>query len=147
LNAFISSICATFLAHPILLYLITVVIFEQYKLSSFSLCNFPRPPINSSYSCSITLVNTIFLNAVNVCTSPLMLDTKFQPPPPPYKATGTVSVRWTCSGYLKEKKIRMVGGGFQTGSTRHVGHFWPIVPAPSDCEDGEFGGMKIDTAN
>jgi hypothetical protein len=27
-------------------------------------------------------------------------------------------------------------------STRHVGHFWPIVPAPGDCEDGEFGGMK-----
>jgi hypothetical protein len=25
--------------------------------------------------------------------------------------------------------IRIVGGGVQTGSTRHVGHFWPIVPA------------------
>jgi hypothetical protein len=21
--------------------------------------------------------------------------------------------------------------------------YWPIVPAPGDCEDGEFGGMKI----
>jgi hypothetical protein len=30
----------------------------------------------------------------------------------------------------------------QTGSTRHVGHFWPIVPAPGDCEDGEVGGMN-----
>jgi hypothetical protein len=20
--------------------------------------------------------------------------------------------------------------------------YWPIVPAPVDCEDGEFGGMK-----
>jgi hypothetical protein len=29
------------------------------------------------------------------------------------------------------------------GSTRHVGHFWLIVPAPGDCEDREFGGMKI----
>jgi hypothetical protein len=28
-------------------------------------------------------------------------------------------------------------------STRHVGHFWPIVPAPGDCEYGKFGGMKI----
>jgi hypothetical protein len=37
-----------------------------------------------------------------------------------------------------------VGGGVQTGSTRYVDHFWPIVPAPGDCEDGEFGGMKID---
>jgi hypothetical protein len=33
------------------------------------------------------------------------------------------------------------GGGVQTGSTRHV------VPAPGDCEDGEFGGMKIDRGN
>jgi hypothetical protein len=30
----------------------------------------------------------------------------------------------------------IVGGGVETGSTRHVGHFWPIVPAPGDCEDG-----------
>jgi hypothetical protein len=36
-----------------------------------------------------------------------------------------------------------VEGGIQTGSTRHVGHFWPIVPAPGGCEDGEFRGMKI----
>jgi hypothetical protein len=35
-----------------------------------------------------------------------------------------------------------VGGGVKTESTRHVGYFWPIVPAPSDCEDGELGGMK-----
>jgi hypothetical protein len=21
--------------------------------------------------------------------------------------------------------------------------YWPIVTAPGDCEDGEFGGMKI----
>jgi hypothetical protein len=24
---------------------------------------------------------------------------------------------------------------------------WPIVPAPGDCEDGEFGGMKIGRGN
>jgi hypothetical protein len=36
-----------------------------------------------------------------------------------------------------------MGGGVQTGSTQHFGHFWPIVPAPGDCENGEFGGMKI----
>jgi hypothetical protein len=37
-----------------------------------------------------------------------------------------------------------IGGvGVQTGSTRHVGHFWPFVSAPGECEDGEFGGMKI----
>jgi hypothetical protein len=32
------------------------------------------------------------------------------------------------------------GGGVHTGSTRHVGHFWP---GPSYCEDGELGGIKI----
>jgi hypothetical protein len=36
-----------------------------------------------------------------------------------------------------------MGVGVHTGSTRHVGHFWPIVPIPGDCEHGEFGGMKI----
>jgi hypothetical protein len=40
-----------------------------------------------------------------------------------------------------------VGAGVQTGSTQHIGHFWPIVPAPGDCEDGEFGGMKIGGGN
>jgi hypothetical protein len=30
------------------------------------------------------------------------------------------------------------------GPTQHISHFWPIVPAPGDCEDGEFGGMEID---
>jgi hypothetical protein len=24
---------------------------------------------------------------------------------------------------------------------------WPIVPAPGDCDDGEFGGMKIGGGN
>jgi hypothetical protein len=38
------------------------------------------------------------------------------------------------------------GGGFHTGSTPQVGHFWSIVPAPGDC-DGEFGGMKIGRGN
>jgi hypothetical protein len=41
----------------------------------------------------------------------------------------------------------MVGVGVQTGSTRHVGHFWPIVSAAGDCEDGEFGGMMIGMGN
>jgi hypothetical protein len=34
------------------------------------------------------------------------------------------------------------GGGVHTGSTRHCGHSWPIVSAPGDCNDGEFGGMN-----
>jgi hypothetical protein len=43
--------------------------------------------------------------------------------------------------------IRIVRGGFQAGSTRHVGHFWPIVTVPGDCENGEFGGMKFAREN
>jgi hypothetical protein len=35
-----------------------------------------------------------------------------------------------------------IGGGVNTGSTRHCGHSWPIVSAPGDCVDGEFGGMN-----
>jgi hypothetical protein len=27
----------------------------------------------------------------------------------------------------------------QTGTSAT---YWPIVPAPGDCEDGEFGGMN-----
>jgi hypothetical protein len=40
-----------------------------------------------------------------------------------------------------------VVGGVQTGPTGHVGHFWPIVLAPGDCEDGEFGGIRIGRGN
>jgi hypothetical protein len=40
-----------------------------------------------------------------------------------------------------------MGDRVQTGSTGHVGHSWPIVPVPGDCEDGEFGGMKIGRGN
>jgi hypothetical protein len=43
--------------------------------------------------------------------------------------------------------IRTVGGVVQIGSTRHVGHFWPIVPDPCECDDGEFGGMKTGRGN
>jgi hypothetical protein len=38
-------------------------------------------------------------------------------------------------------------GGVHVGSTRHVGHYWPIVPDPGDCDDKEFGGMKIGRGN
>jgi hypothetical protein len=38
--------------------------------------------------------------------------------------------------------ILIMGGGVHTGYTWHCGHFWPIVPAPGDCEEGEVGGMN-----
>jgi hypothetical protein len=42
---------------------------------------------------------------------------------------------------------RIVRGAVQAGSTRHIDHFWPIVLAPGDCEDGEFGWMKLGRGN
>jgi hypothetical protein len=43
--------------------------------------------------------------------------------------------------------ICIVWGGVQSGFTRHVGHFWLIVFAPGDCEDGEYGRMKVGREN
>jgi hypothetical protein len=43
--------------------------------------------------------------------------------------------------------FRIVRGGVHIGSTRHVGHYWPIVLAPGDCDDGESGGMKLGRGN
>jgi hypothetical protein len=39
--------------------------------------------------------------------------------------------------------IRIVGGGVHIGCPcGTVAMYWPIVPVPGDCEDGEVGGMK-----
>jgi hypothetical protein len=38
--------------------------------------------------------------------------------------------------------ICIVGCGVQTGPLGTSATYWPIVPAPGDCEDGEFGGMN-----
>jgi hypothetical protein len=35
------------------------------------------------------------------------------------------------------------GGGVELGPLGTSANEWPIIPAPSDCDDGEFGGMKI----
>jgi hypothetical protein len=38
--------------------------------------------------------------------------------------------------------IWILEGGVHSVSTRNCGHYWPIVRAPGDCEDGEVGGMN-----
>jgi hypothetical protein len=43
--------------------------------------------------------------------------------------------------YLKSKFLNLYSGGWNSRSTRHCGHQCPIVPAPSDYDDGEIGGM------
>jgi hypothetical protein len=43
--------------------------------------------------------------------------------------------------------IRLVGGGVQLGQIGTAAIDLPIVPAPGDYDDGEFGGIKIVTEN
>jgi hypothetical protein len=43
--------------------------------------------------------------------------------------------------------IRIVVGGAHSGSTLLLSHFWLFVLAPDDCQNGEFGGMKIGRGN
>jgi hypothetical protein len=40
-----------------------------------------------------------------------------------------------------------VGGGVQLGTLGTSATDWPIVPAPGDYDDGEFGGIKIGRGN
>jgi hypothetical protein len=40
-----------------------------------------------------------------------------------------------------------VGGGFQLGPLGTATTNWPIVLAPGNYDDGEFGGMKIGKGN
>jgi hypothetical protein len=39
--------------------------------------------------------------------------------------------------------FRIVGDGVQLGPLGKSATDWPIVPAPGDYDDGEFGGMQI----
>jgi hypothetical protein len=39
------------------------------------------------------------------------------------------------------------GGGVQLGQLGTTATNWPIVPAPSDYDDGEFGGMMLGRGN
>jgi hypothetical protein len=43
--------------------------------------------------------------------------------------------------------IRIVGGEVQMGPTGTSAIDWPIVPAPGDYKNGEFGGMMIGRGN
>jgi hypothetical protein len=43
--------------------------------------------------------------------------------------------------------FRIVGGGVQMGPLGTSATEWPIVPAPADYDDGDFGGMKIGRGN
>jgi hypothetical protein len=50
-----------------------------------------------------------------------------------------------CTFYLGISSL--VGGGVQLGPPGTAATDWPIVHAPGDYDDGEFGGMKIGRGN
>jgi hypothetical protein len=52
-----------------------------------------------------------------------------------------------CSYYSCNDKIPIVGVESVLGPLGMSGPEWPIRLAPGDCDDGEFGGMKIGRGN
>jgi hypothetical protein len=42
---------------------------------------------------------------------------------------------------------RIVGLESKLGPLDTLATYWPTEGAPGDCEDGEFGGIKIDRGN
>jgi hypothetical protein len=52
-----------------------------------------------------------------------------------------------CPKFMLYFLIRLVGGEVQLGPLGTSATNWPIVLAPSDYEDGEFGGMMISRGN
>jgi hypothetical protein len=49
--------------------------------------------------------------------------------------------KWNFIVYIDIFFILIVGGGVQLGPLGTSASVWPIVPAPGDYDDGEFGGM------
>jgi hypothetical protein len=58
-----------------------------------------------------------------------------------------MAVLLTILSTLKCFLIRLVGGGVQLGPLGMAAADWPIVPAPGDYDDKEFGGMKTGKGN
>jgi hypothetical protein len=57
------------------------------------------------------------------------------------------SLQYLHTFYASFFLIRTLGGGVQLGPLGKSATNWPIVPAPSAYEDGEFGGMMIGRVN
>jgi hypothetical protein len=46
------------------------------------------------------------------------------------------------SSWVTHSLLHWGGGGSKLGPLGTSAIYWPTVPAPGDCEDGEFGGMN-----
>jgi hypothetical protein len=52
-----------------------------------------------------------------------------------------------CYKHGTRLELDIVGGGVQLGALGTVATDWPIVPAPGDYDDGEYGGINIGRGN
>jgi hypothetical protein len=56
--------------------IIQIILWEEYKLWSSSLCNFLHPPVTSSLLGPNILLNTLFSNTLSLCSSSKIFDSR-----------------------------------------------------------------------